>query len=61
MYADFTEKRGLRGWFKKSQGFLKEMFREICGFRIIRVPVLPGRAVTFFYPFFTMLMAEERV
>ena len=42
MYADFTEKNGLRGRFKKSQGFLNEVFREIRGFRVIRVPVLPG-------------------
>jgi hypothetical protein len=42
MYEDFTEKNGLRGWFNISQGFLKEVFREIRGFRVIRVPVLPG-------------------
>jgi hypothetical protein len=32
MYADFTEKNGLRGWVEISQGFLKEAFREIRGF-----------------------------
>lgn len=35
-YAEFTETGGLRGWDTILQGFSKEMFREIQGFRVIR-------------------------
>jgi hypothetical protein len=37
MYADFTEKDGLRGGSKKSVDIFKELFREIHRVRVIRV------------------------
>ena len=40
MYADFTEKGGLRGRSKISTDFFIEIFREIHKTRVIRVLVL---------------------